>query len=320
MEVCEDPLPTTRPSNSDVLSWLDFLLDDSLLEKHLSSGKPDPSPFELVIQFLANAIEPVPQGLNGGSVPPGNGLPCMVSLDGTPNEPGSPEEDPGNRKSQPLKLLALKAAAFLDWNLDLLEQKLPLTMQQTLIAELQKAALCSELNKEQRLDNPDAAFAFMLKSRWVLRTVVRSSMPARSFKGIPVQLPGQVDPTVVTPEMADVITKKCEEESPEAVGFLEELLSRRTAGILNVRVPTSQSFCVIKAELLDPEHQWERGIMATADDVCCQVSYELGSFHFYKECYGKAGELFESALSLYPKVRCAVTTSRIIFLLLWLSH
>lgn len=303
MEVCEDPLPSSRPSNSDLLSWLDFLLDDSLLEKHLSSGKPDPSPFELVIQFLANAIEPVQQGLNGGSVPPGNGLPCMVSLDGTTNEPGSPEEDPGNRKSQPLKLLALKAAAFLGWNLDLLEQKLPLTMQQTLIAELQKAALCGEFNEEQRLDNPDAAFACMLKSRWVLRTLVRSSMPARSSKGIPVQLPGQVDPTVVTPEMADAITKKCEEESQEAVVFLEELLSRRTTGRLSVRVPTSQSFCVIKAELLDPEHEWERGVMATPDDVCCQVSYELGAFHFYKERYRRAGELFESALSLHPKVK-----------------
>ncbi|KAH8040484.1 hypothetical protein HPB51_011180 [Rhipicephalus microplus] len=101
---------------------------------------------------------------------------------------GSPEGEPGNRKSLPLKLLALKAIAFLNWNMDLCEQKLPLTMQQTLIAELQKATCCPDLNVEQRLSNPDAAFACMIKSRWVLRTVVRSSVPVKSAKGIAVQL------------------------------------------------------------------------------------------------------------------------------------
>ncbi|KAK8769152.1 hypothetical protein V5799_014383 [Amblyomma americanum] len=234
---------------------------------------------------------------------PGNGLQGIVGLDGTSIEPGSPEEEPGNRKSQPLKLLALKAAAFLGWNMDLLEQKLPLTMQQTLIAELQKAAGCSDLNEEQRLSNPDAAFACMIKSRWVVHTLMRSSVPVKSSKGIAVQLPGQVDPTVVTPEMADAITKKCEEEVEEAVAFLEKLLSRRATGGLSVRVPTSQSFSVVKAELLDPEHDWEKGVIATADDVCCQVSYELGAFHFYKENYRRAGELFETALSLHSKVK-----------------
>lgn len=305
MEVSEDPLPFSRPSNSHVVTWLDFLLDDSLLEKHLSREKPDPPPYELVIQFLANATEPPSQGPNGGTVQQGNGLQGMVNLDGTPNEPGncSPEEEPGSRKSLPLKLLALKAIAFLHWNMDLCEQKLPLTMQQTLIAELQKATCCSELNEEQRLSNPDAAFAYMIKSRWVVRTVVRSSIPVKSAKGIPVQLPGQVDPTVVTAEMADTITKKCEEELEEAVAFLEKLLSLRTTGGLNIRVPAYESFTIVKAEILDPEHNLEKGVVATVDDVCCQVSYELGTYHFYKENYKKAGELFETALSLHPKVK-----------------
>ncbi|XP_077494107.1 integrator complex subunit 8-like [Amblyomma americanum] len=298
METREEPLPCR------VISWLDFLLDDTLLEKHLSLENPQPGAFELVIQFLANATEPPQQGPNGGPEPPGNSLPGTANFDGAPNEPGdaAPEEDPGNRKTQPLKQLALKAAAFLGWDMDLLEKKLPLTMQQTLFAELEKAAGCCELNEEQRLSNPDAAFACMMKSRWVVNTLVRSSVPVKSSKGVAVQLPGQVDPTVVTPEMADAIIKKCAEETEQAVAFLEKLLSRRTAGQLSVRIPTLQSFSVVKAELEEPKHEWEKGVMASADDVCCQVSYELGAFLFYKENYRRAAELFETALSLYPKV------------------
>ncbi|KAM7315395.1 integrator complex subunit 8 [Ixodes scapularis] len=300
MEVCEDEsAPPSMPAAPVVVSWLDFLLDDTLLEKHLSQQeKPDPSAFELVIQFLSNATElPSP-----GSSTPGNGP--QGGLEGPASgEPGncSPEHETANRKSLPLKLLALKAAAFLGWNLDLFEQKLPLTMQQTLINELQKAVDCTELLGDAKEEvGPDAAFALGLRCRWVLRTAVRSRIPVRSAKGIALQLPGQVDPTQVAPEVADAITKACEEECEAASSFLERLLSERWP----VRVPTIATFAVLKREEPPSQsHHWDRGVMASQDDLSCQISYELGAFHFYKERYQQAAERFESALRLYSKLK-----------------
>lgn len=306
MDVCEDEsAPPSMPAAPVVVSWLDFLLDDTLLEKHLSQQeKPDPSAFELVIQFLSNATElPSP-----GSSTPGNGPPG--GLEGPASgEPGncSPEHETANRKSLPLKLLALKAAAFLGWNLDLFEQKLPLTMQQTLINELQKAVDCTELLGDAKEEvGPDAAFALGLRCRWVLRTAVRSRIPVRSAKGIALQLPGQVDPTQVAPEVADAITKACEEECEAASSFLERLLSERWP----VRVPTIATFAVLKREEPPSQsHHWDRGVMASQDDLSCQISYELGAFHFYKERYQQAAERFESALRLYSKLKQAAESA-----------
>lgn len=67
--------------------------------------------------------------------------------------------------------------------------RLPLTMQQTLINELQKAVDCTELLGDAKEEvGPDAAFALGLRCRWVLRTAVRSRIPVRSAKGIALQL------------------------------------------------------------------------------------------------------------------------------------
>ncbi|XP_064467111.1 integrator complex subunit 8-like [Ornithodoros turicata] len=304
METLDDAMSITRPSIHPVVSWIDFLLNDNLLAQHLSEEKPDPSACELVIQFLssANAVPPSGQNNNNGSSTPST----VIALDGANIDSGkcSPEEDTTVKKLLPLKLLALKTAAFLGWNLDVLENKLPISMQHMLIEELQRAAGCGELENEAKLTNPDAAFAHILKCRWTLRTAIRSRVPVRGQKGLAVQIPGQVDPTQVPPEMLESLTKKCEEESTSAADWLEVLLGRKVP----VRIPTVASFRVIKSDVIDQTHDWHNGIPAAQDDISCQVSYELACFNFFKERYQHASQLFEAALSLYPKVKKRVVT------------
>lgn len=245
-----------------------------------------------------------PSGQNGNNG--SSTLSTTIALDGASIDSGkcTPEEDTTIKKLLPLKLLALKTVAFLGWNLDTLENKVPLSMQHMLIEELQRAAGCGELDRDSKLANLDVAFAHTLKCRWTLRTTIHSRVPVRGPKGLAVQIPGQVDPTQVSPEVLESITKKCDEESESAAEWLETLLGRKVA----IRIPVLSTFRVIKNDAMEQVHDWHNGVPAEQDDICCQVSYELASFYFYKERYKQASELFEGALILYPKVRKHVVT------------
>nr|XP_006014508.1 PREDICTED: integrator complex subunit 8-like [Latimeria chalumnae] len=94
-EAATSSRPCTPPQNS----WFEFLLDESLLESHLQKRCPDPSPVQLIVQFLEQASKP--------------------SL----NEQNQVQPPADNKRNQTLKLLALKIAAHLKWDLETLEKR-----------------------------------------------------------------------------------------------------------------------------------------------------------------------------------------------------
>lgn len=63
----------------------------------------DPSPVQLIVQFLEQASKPLV------------------------NEQNQVQPPPDNKRNRILKLLALKVAAHLKWNLDVLEKRYQLT-------------------------------------------------------------------------------------------------------------------------------------------------------------------------------------------------
>lgn len=110
-----------RPSTPPQISWFEFLLDSSLLEKHLKNLGPgqyppgmepsvwvscrdgacppiDPTPVQLIVQFLEQASKP------------------------SVNEQNLVQPPVDNRRNRTLKLLALKVAAHMKWDLDSLEK------------------------------------------------------------------------------------------------------------------------------------------------------------------------------------------------------
>lgn len=112
---------SSRPSTPPQISWFEFLLDSSLLEKHLQNLGPgqyssgmetsvwvwcrdstcpptDPTPVQLIIQFLEQASKP------------------------SVNEQNLVQPPIDNRRNRTLKLLALKVAAHMKWDLDSLEK------------------------------------------------------------------------------------------------------------------------------------------------------------------------------------------------------
>ncbi|XP_048042086.1 integrator complex subunit 8 isoform X3 [Megalobrama amblycephala] len=88
----------SRPCTPPQTSWFEFLLDPSLLEQHLQGPHPDPSPVQLIIQFLEQASKP------------------------SVNEQNQVQPPVDNRRNRTLKLMALKVAAHLRWDLNMLEK------------------------------------------------------------------------------------------------------------------------------------------------------------------------------------------------------
>ncbi|KAK2180481.1 hypothetical protein NP493_441g02001 [Ridgeia piscesae] len=99
-----------QPSTPTAVSWFEFLLDPSLLVKHFSEDDPVPSATELLALFLYQADlastaakELKQEGTNG------NGDSLVIIEAATENQ-----------KVKALKLLALKVAGYLKWDLQLL--------------------------------------------------------------------------------------------------------------------------------------------------------------------------------------------------------
>nr|KAF6326335.1 integrator complex subunit 8 [Pipistrellus kuhlii] len=90
---------SSRPCTPPQTCWFEFLLEESLLEKHLRKPCPDPAPVQLIVQFLEQASKP------------------------SVNEQNQVQPPPDNKRNRILKLLALKVAAHLKWDLDILEKR-----------------------------------------------------------------------------------------------------------------------------------------------------------------------------------------------------
>jgi len=77
----------------------------------------DPSPTELIVKFLAIAHDPKETNINE---------PIMIDGEGENNQNGKPPHAPAPRcskKSLALKILALKVAAHLNWNMLIFEKR-----------------------------------------------------------------------------------------------------------------------------------------------------------------------------------------------------
>ena len=92
------------PSAPAKTLWFEFLFVEGLLEQHLSDPNCDPSPIDLVIQFINHANK-------------------------------DSQED---KKAFMLKLLAAKVMSFFEFDLDFMEKNLPLAMQFTILVFLKK--------------------------------------------------------------------------------------------------------------------------------------------------------------------------------------
>lgn len=176
----DDPLrPKTVPLSAETILWFEFLLDPSLLTAHLAKENASPTPIELISKFLS--ISPEQQNNSIEVTTP--------DIDAAVN---GQEKLTIGRKQLALKILGLKVAAQLNWNLQILERHLSLQKQVQLLSDLctvtsgKLVSLPLSLVHECQLgpDGSKAAFNFALTMyhRWVLRAQVLKEIPSRIFK------------------------------------------------------------------------------------------------------------------------------------------
>uniref|UniRef100_A0AAR2JUW4 INTS8 TPR repeats domain-containing protein n=1 Tax=Pygocentrus nattereri TaxID=42514 RepID=A0AAR2JUW4_PYGNA len=273
----------SRPSTPPQTSWFEFLLDPSLLEQHLQKSHPDPSPVQLVIQFLEQASKP------------------------SVNEQNLVQPPVDNRRNRTLKLLALKVAAHLRWDLDVLEKGLTIPVLNMLLNELLCVSKVPPGVKHVDLDlstlPPTTAMAVLIYNRWAIRTIVLSSFPEKQTKPGPHQL----NMSFATEHLCELFpVPQLKEQASDSIMVLE--------GALNIKkdfyIHTLHTLDLLAAGPSTANGETESstaGLRISADELHCQVHYDLGGIYFQQGCsdpsaYEKAQEHFCKTRELLTKV------------------
>lgn len=285
----------SRPSTPPQTSWFEFLLDDTLLEKHLQSKSTpdclfsDPAPVQLVIQFLEQATKP------------------------SVNEQNQVQPPADNRRNRTLKLLALKVAAHLKWDLDVLEKGLTIPVLNMLLNELLCVSKVPPGVKHVDLDlstlPPTTAMAVIIYNRWAIRTIVLNSFPEKQTKPGPHQM-NILNIVQQEKELTENILSVLKEQSADSIMVLEGALGLKK----DFYVHTMRTLDLLAADPSTANGETESstaGLCISADELHCQVHYDLGGIFFQQGCtdqqaYEKAREHFRQTRELLLKLDSAL--------------
>ncbi|XP_053571189.1 integrator complex subunit 8 [Bombina bombina] len=275
---------SSRPCTPPQTSWFEFLLDESLLESHLQKSFPDPPPVQLIVQFLEQASKP------------------------TVNEQNQVQPPTDNKRNRTLKLLALKVAAHLKWDLDILEKSLSVPVLNMLLNELLCVSKVPPGMKHVDLDlsslPPTTVMAVMLYNRWAIRTIVQSSFPVKPVKQGPLQ-PNVMNQIQQEKELTENILKVLKEQADDSIAVLEEALKLKK----NFYVHTMRTLDLLAVEpgMVNGETQNSTaGLKISSEEMHCQVCYDLGALYFQQgsvnpPSYEKARDHFFNTKQLLAK-------------------
>uniref|UniRef100_A0A3B3DU75 Integrator complex subunit 8 n=1 Tax=Oryzias melastigma TaxID=30732 RepID=A0A3B3DU75_ORYME len=277
---------SSRPSTPLQISWFEFLLDNSLLEKHLQKPNADPSPVQLIIQFLEQASKQ------------------------SVNEQNQVQAPADNRRNRTLKLLALKVAAHMKWDLDVLEKGLTIPVLNMLLNELLCVSKVPPGVKHVDLDlstlPPTTAMAVIIYNRWAVRTIVLSSFPEKQTKPGPHQMNIIVQQEK---EMTDNILTVLKEQAADSISVLEGALHLKR----DFYVHTLRTLELLGADAAanGETESSTAGLCISADELHCQVHYDLGGIFFHQSCtdqsaYEKARDHFRQTKEILKKLSVPV--------------
>ncbi|XP_063780202.1 integrator complex subunit 8 isoform X2 [Pseudophryne corroboree] len=290
---------SSRPCTPPQTSWFEFLLDDTLLEAHLQKSFPDPQPVQLIIQFLEQASKP------------------------TVNEQNQVQPPTDNKRNRTLKLLALKVAAHLKWDLDVLEKSLSVPVLNMLLNELLCVSKVPPGTKHVDLDltslPPTTAMAVMLYNRWAIRTIVQSSFHVKPVKQGPLQ-PNVMNQIQQEKELTENILKVLKEQAEDSITVLEEAIKLKKA--FYVHTMRTLDLLVVEPGIVNGETESSTaGLIISSDEMRCQVCYDLGALYFQQGptnplSYEKARDHFFTTKQLVSKIgavstHCAVDERRL---------
>ncbi|KAL8569201.1 hypothetical protein ACOMHN_051881 [Nucella lapillus] len=307
------PGPGMAPNTLPTVSWFEFILNDKLLEQHLAQENPEPSAVQLIVQFMQQAEVEMASLIQNTREQNAQQAP-----DTRPDSNNGGEDTPieESRKVKALRVLALKVATHLHWDLSILEKGVPTPIVQALLIELLKIAAPELIDCIHSPDLEDTAmsdqalFAVHLFHRWCVRSVVRDSFPTRPLKQNFLPPPGQLDPNTVMTVATETIIRKFREQLPSSIGYLEKCCQDQ----INVKTPTSACF-VLPSEKAPSTVDWQRTVNIPANKIVCQMSFDLGSLYFFDREYRKAFEKFRTCKQILNQLTdteyCNISVDRL---------
>nr|XP_008506837.1 PREDICTED: integrator complex subunit 8 isoform X2 [Equus przewalskii] len=276
---------SSRPCTPPQTCWFEFLLEESLLEKHLRKPCPDPAPVQLIVQFLEQASKP------------------------SVNEQNQVQPPPDNKRNRILKLLALKVAAHLKWDLDILEKSLSVPVLNMLLNELLCISKVPPGTKHVDMDlatlPPTTAMAILLYNRWAIRTIVQSSFPVKQAKPGPPQL-SVMNQMQQEKELTENILKVLKEQASDSILVLEAALTLNKD--LYVHTMRTLDLLAMEPGVVNGETESSpAGLKIRTEEMQCQVCYDLGTAYFQQgsansAIYEKAREKFFRTKELISEI------------------
>ncbi|CAB3380059.1 Hypothetical predicted protein [Cloeon dipterum] len=271
--------------------WFEFLLDPKALKEHLEKARPDPTATELIVQLMDKITS---ETAAAEKAPP---TPAYENLDDKPVDTPKPNNS-ASKKKLALKVMCLKIAAFLKWNLDIIEQKIPLETQHTLLQDLliisREQKDLSECANEINLQScsPQELFSVLLYHRWVLRAVSRARMSAkqpRSYSSLSTMTAMKLEDRLVS----------IEQQVPQSIAILKQI---STTLDVSLNVPVYETFEPLTEDNEDLNQQWDTCLKASEQEVHCQIHFDLAAFYFSREQYKEAREHIWKAAQINAKL------------------
>ncbi|CAG5018320.1 unnamed protein product [Parnassius apollo] len=279
--------PGTVPISPDTIFWFEFLLDPALLNNHLSKKNPEPSACELIEEFLsidAKNCKPAAER--------------VMDVDSPPSPPSvTTTLHQFTRKQLALKILALKIASTLHWNLDIFESKLPPQIQQQLMQDLVYMATDAAFSvppqeiSPELLQQPQVQFALTLYHRWVLRFPVKAALHAKSTKMSFVHVPGMQTESGYSPmnQNFEKILRMCDASRLQSIKYLEGVLSEYEAfaksnfrGPRKIKIPVMETFVHLTEDSYDMNHNWNAGdVFISQYELSMQIHFDLCYNYFF---------------------------------------
>ncbi|KFQ70972.1 Integrator complex subunit 8, partial [Phaethon lepturus] len=218
----------------------------------------DPPPVQLIVQFLEQASKP------------------------SVNEQNQVQPPPDNKRNRILKLLALKVAAHLKWDLDVLEKSLSVPVLNMLLNELLCISKVPPGTKHVDVDlsslPPTTAMAILLYNRWAIRTIVQSSFPVKQVKPGPPQL-NVMNQMQQEKELTENILKVLKEQAADSILVLEGALKLNKD--LYVHTIRTLDLLAMEPGMVNGETESSTaGLKISAEELQCQVCYDLGAIYF----------------------------------------
>ncbi|VVD01426.1 unnamed protein product [Leptidea sinapis] len=280
--------PGTVPISPDTILWFEFLLDKNLLKRHLNKPNPEPTPCQLIEEFLSVDTN------NQSSKPPSERI---VDTDLPPSPPGlsTPAPLQFTRKQLALKVLGLKVASTLHWNLDILEARLPQHIQQQLMQDLVYMATDAEFAippqeiSSDILQKLHVQFALTLYHRWVLRFPVKSALYLKSTKVPFVHMPmSHTDNNYgLINQNFDKVLRMCESARFQSIRYLEGILAyyETTLGrreSRKIKIPVIDTFEHLTENSEGMNHNWDAGdVYISQYELAMQIHFDLCYNYFF---------------------------------------